>query len=99
VYFIKYLLNDSGGKPLKPTVLRRIEARVSAEIRVTDVCFTESPNTLFVTLRSSPEPLKGISGRIDAILQNEKLSAQVAIEQGEFVKMTKTGSKPLRQRA
>ncbi len=95
VYFVKYLLNTGSEKALTLTTLRRIEARVSAEIRVTDLCFTEAPNTLFVTLRSSPEPLKGISGRIDAILQQEKLSARVVVEQGEFVKMARTGSRPV----
>jgi len=90
VYFVKYQLAHADGAPIRELTLRRVEARVSAEIRVADLCYREAPDKLFVALCSSPEPLKGISGRIDAILQGERLSARVVIEQGEIQKVAKT---------
>lgn len=89
VYFVKYKLARNDGGAIDARTLRRIEARVGAEIRVTDLCFTQAPDLLFITLASSPEPLKGVSGRIENILHAERLSARVVVEQGEFVKVPK----------
>lgn len=89
VFFVKYQLAHADGSPIQAMTLRRVEARVAAEIRVADLCYREAPDKLFVALCSMPEPLKGISGRIDSILQNESLSARVVIEQGEIVKVAK----------
>lgn len=94
IYFLKYELRSLTGKPLSSATLRRLEARVSAEIRVTDLCFAEKPNLLFVTLRTLGEPLKGISARLDTIFQTEKVQTRLVIDQGEFVKVSYTAKAP-----
>lgn len=90
VYFVKYQLVRNDGATIDPLVLRRVEARIGAEIRVSDLCYAEAPDRIVVTLASSPEPLKGVSARIENILQSESLAARVVIEQGEFVKVMKS---------
>lgn len=94
IYFLKYQFTKQDGTPISMPTLRRLEARVSAEIRVTDLCFSEKPNTLFVTLKTMPEPLRGISGRLDAIFQSERVTSNVVVDQGEFVKVSRNASVP-----
>ncbi len=89
IYFLKYQFTNPDGSPISPLTLRRLEARVSAEIRVTDLCFRENPNTLFVTLKTMPEPLRGISSRLDTIFQAEKVVSSLVVDQGEFVKVSR----------
>jgi len=89
IYFMKYQFTKANGQPISIQTLRRIEARVAAEIRVTDLCFSEAPNTLFVTLRTLPEPLKGISSRLENIFHVEKVQTTLVVDQGEFIKVSK----------
>jgi UDP-GlcNAc:undecaprenyl-phosphate/decaprenyl-phosphate GlcNAc-1-phosphate transferase len=88
IYFLKYELVHTKGKTISAALLRRLEAKVSAEIRITDLCFAEKPNVLFVTLRTLAEPLKGISSRLDSVFQSEDVVTRVVIDQGEFVKVS-----------
>ncbi len=96
IYYFKYEIINSDGTALSSTALRRLEARVSAEIRVSDVCFTQSPNRLFVSLATVAEPLKGISVRLDSVFQAEGVQATMTIEHGEIVKVTSPAPKPVR---
>lgn len=101
IYFLKYRFANHDGSPVGFRVLTRLEAKVSSEIRVTDLCFIEHPDCLFVTLRTLPEPLKGISSRLDLIFQSEKVHSTLVLEQGEFVKIIASipkGAKALRRR-
>jgi hypothetical protein len=68
-------------------LLSRLESRINAEIRVTDVCYCEAPDILFVTLKTMAEPLKGISNRLDRAFQDEVPNLQITVEQGEFIKV------------
>jgi UDP-GlcNAc:undecaprenyl-phosphate GlcNAc-1-phosphate transferase len=88
IYFLKYELAHNQGKPISAALLRRLEAKVSAEIRITDLCFSEKPNMLFVTLRTLAEPLKGISSRLDNVFQSENVVTRIVIDQGEFIKVS-----------
>lgn len=90
IYFLKYLITNTDGSAVSLPTLRRLEARVSAEIRVTDLCFAERPNTLFVTLKTLAEPLKGISSRLEIIFQDEKVATSLVIDHGEFIKVSRT---------
>jgi len=89
IYFLKYQFTKEDGSPISKITLRRLEAKVSAEIRVTDLCYAEKPNTLFVTLKTQPEPLRGISGRLDAIFQSEKVTSSLVVDEGEFKKVSR----------
>jgi UDP-GlcNAc:undecaprenyl-phosphate GlcNAc-1-phosphate transferase len=88
IYFLKYELHHAQGKPISSSLLRRLEARISAEIRITDLCYGEPPNVLFVTLRTLAEPLKGISSRLDQVFTSENVQTRLVIDQGEFVKVS-----------
>lgn len=88
IYFLKYKVRDRNGNVPSVGQLRRIEALISAEIRVTDLCVCEEPDGLFITLRTLPEPLKGISSRLEAIFHAERNITAVVIERGEFTKVT-----------
>ena len=85
---------NSDGTPLSSTALRRLEARVSAEIRVSDLCFSQGPNRLFVSLATVAEPLRGISTRLENVFEAEKVQATLTIEHGEIVKVTSQAAKP-----
>lgn len=90
IYFLKYQLTELDGRELRPYHLRRIEARICSEIRVTDLCFSQVPGTLFVTLRTLPEPLRGIASRLEKVFQAEKVKSTLVMEQGEFVKFSQS---------
>jgi UDP-GlcNAc:undecaprenyl-phosphate/decaprenyl-phosphate GlcNAc-1-phosphate transferase len=94
IYFLKYKISHLNGGQVSHHTLRRLEARVSAEIRITDLCFAEKPDTLFVTLSTAAEPLRGISARLDNIFQAEKVQTTLVIDQGEFVKVSHPAKTP-----
>ncbi len=94
IYYFKYEVINSDGTPLSTTALRRLEARVSAEIRVSDLCFSQGPNRLFVSLATVAEPLRGISARLENVFEAEKVQATLTIEHGEIVKVTSQAAKP-----
>ncbi len=87
VYFLKYQVRKQDGSILPFHVLARLEAKMNAEIRVTDLCYLEEPDTLFVTLKTSPQRLKPIANRLDLVFQTESVKTNLVIEQGEFVKV------------
>jgi hypothetical protein len=87
VYYLKYKIRHKQDKPVESNVLRRLEDGVSAEIRVTDFCLAENPDTLFIILRTANEPLKGISSRLETVFQAERAYTFEVIERGEFVKV------------
>ncbi|MFM8269241.1 MAG: hypothetical protein ACKN9V_03550, partial [Pseudomonadota bacterium] len=88
VYYLKYKLSLPDGKPLPLHVLKRLEARINTEIRITDLCFIQGPDTLFVMLRNLTEPFKGFSVRLDRIFEQERVHQALSIEQGEIVKIS-----------
>lgn len=90
IYYLKYKLSNKNGKKLARWQLKRLEALISAEIRVTDLCVAEGPDELFITLRTMPEPLKGISARLESVFSNEKVLNAEVLETGEFVKTPST---------
>jgi UDP-GlcNAc:undecaprenyl-phosphate/decaprenyl-phosphate GlcNAc-1-phosphate transferase len=86
IYYLKYKISmKEGGKPPR-WHMKRLEALISSEIRVTDLCVAEMPDQLFITLRTLPEPLKGISSRLEAVFAGEKSLDAAVLETGEFVK-------------
>lgn len=87
IYYIKYEIKNENGSPITRHQLRRLEARVSAEIRVSDLCYSEQPNLLYVSLTTLAEPLKGISARLETIFETEKVLATHVLESGQVVKI------------
>lgn len=87
VYFLKYQVRRTDGSVLPFHVLARLEAKMNAEIRVSDLCYLEEPDTLFVTLKTMPERLRIVSNRLDLVFQSESVKTNLVIEQGEFVKV------------
>ncbi len=87
VYFLKYQVRRPDGSVLPFHVLARLEAKINAEIRVSDLCYLEEPDTLFITLKTLPERLKLVSNRLDLVFQTETVKTNLVIEQGEFVKI------------
>lgn len=98
IYYFKYRITEKDGRPISPLALRRLEARVSTEIRITDLCYICSEDTLFVTLRTMPEPLRGISSRIDNVFNLHKIPKVEVLEQGELVKTLARPAKALPKR-
>jgi UDP-GlcNAc:undecaprenyl-phosphate/decaprenyl-phosphate GlcNAc-1-phosphate transferase len=94
IYFLKYKVSHIDGSTVSQHTLRRLEARVSAEIRITDLCFAEKPDTLFVTLSTMAEPLRGISTRLDNLFESEGVQTTLVIDQGEFVKVSHPSKTP-----
>jgi UDP-GlcNAc:undecaprenyl-phosphate GlcNAc-1-phosphate transferase len=88
VYYLKYRLTDPKGGLLPASTLRRLEARINTEIRITDLCFIQGADTLFVMLRNLTEPFKGFSARLDRIFEQERVQQALTIEQGEIIKVS-----------
>lgn len=84
VYLIRYQLKTSDGRVPSSLVLQRLEAKMSAEIRVSDTCFSDRSGTLFLAVNSSAEPIQGILGRLERILTSEKLSKELTLEQASL---------------
>lgn len=68
-------------------MLNRIASRINTEIRVTDVCYLENPDILFVGLKLHNETLRTIAQRLEAVFHSEKLRVNLEVEKGQFVKM------------
>jgi UDP-GlcNAc:undecaprenyl-phosphate GlcNAc-1-phosphate transferase len=90
VFYLKYRLSNQKGAPLARHQMNRLEARINAAIRITDMCFIQGTDTLFVTLRNPAERFKGVSARIDRIFEEERVQYALSLEQGEFVKISQT---------
>lgn len=88
IYYFKYDVRNEDGSAMTTSKLLRLEARVAAEIRVTDVCFARKPSELYVCLSTVAEPLKGISARIDHVFQREKVQASLVIDHGQIVRVS-----------
>lgn len=88
VYFLKYRLRAKNGESLSNVVLKRLEAKISTEIRVNDVCFAKAPDELFVILSALEEPIAGVSQRIKPILDQEDLEATLLTDRGEYLKLS-----------
>jgi len=95
IYYFKYEVKNEDGSPMTISKLLRLEARVSSEIRVTDVCFLRKPNELYVCLSTVAEPLKGISARIDTVFQREKVQASLVIDHGQIIRVSEGAERRL----
>lgn len=98
IYYLRYKVANKNGDKLQNWQLKRLEALISSEIRVTDLCVAEAPDQLFLTLRTLPEPLKGISARLEAVIQAEKNLTATILENGEFKKSPASSSQSSRSR-
>lgn len=96
VYYLKYKLSLPNGGSLPSHTLKRLEARINTEIRVTDLCFIQDTDTLFVMLRNLSEPFKGFSARLERIFEQERVHQALTIEQGEIIKIS--DPRPARQK-
>jgi len=103
VYFFKYQIKRPDGGSISAHTMRRLEARISAEIRVHDLCFAVGAEQLYVSLTTLAEPLKGISARLDNIFAAEGVQSTTVLEHGEFVKVSRSLDKihpaPVKKRA
>lgn len=97
VYYLKYRLRRPDGSPPTPRQLQRLEAKVGSEIRITDLCLAEKPDMLFLTLKVLQEPLRGIENRVEALLQSERLEVVGTPEEGEYVRVPRPRSVPLKR--
>lgn len=98
LYFLKYKVTQQNGQLVPLHMLNRIAARINSEIRVTDVCYIEEPDTLFVALKIQNETLKNIALRLEAVFHSEKLNVNLEVERGEFVKVKSPASAPALRR-
>ncbi len=96
IHFMKYVVKTEAGKPVTPGQLRRLEALISAEIRVTDLCFTDGPDTLVISVKSQAGAVEGINNRVSILFQRQRLKASLTIEKGEFVKVSRPLNPPKR---
>ncbi len=87
LYFLKYKLSKVDGAMIPPYLMNRIAARMNAEIRVTDVCYIEEPDTLFIALKIQTETLRNIALRLERVFNSEKIKVVLEIEKGEFIKL------------
>jgi UDP-GlcNAc:undecaprenyl-phosphate/decaprenyl-phosphate GlcNAc-1-phosphate transferase len=92
IYFMKYTLKTNTGKTISPALLRRLEALVSAEIRVTDLCFVEGADSLVISTKSQASSVDGINNRVANIFQRQRLQSTLVVEKGEFVKVSRVPS-------
>ena len=86
IYFLKYTVARADRAALKFAELKRLEAKFCAEIRVTDICVAQGADTLFLVLRTLAEPLRGISSRLESVIQQEKQYTFTLLERGDFSK-------------
>jgi UDP-GlcNAc:undecaprenyl-phosphate GlcNAc-1-phosphate transferase len=91
LYFLKYKVSKSDGKPVPAFMLNRICARINSEIRVTDVSYIEDPDVIFIGLKLHNETLRNIALRLEAVFNSEKLKVSLEVEKGEFVKIKNPG--------
>lgn len=91
LYFLKYKVTRENGSQVPRYLLSRLAARINSEVRVTDVCYVDEPNTIFVAIKLRTEPLTNIALRLEAIFHSEKLHISLELEKGEFVKMKSPG--------
>ncbi len=89
IYFMKYVIKRPDGKAISGTMLKKLQARISAEIRVNDLCYYHEPNILFLVLRVDSLSLKVINHRLEQIFNKHKVLAILNIEEGEFVKVSR----------
>jgi hypothetical protein len=92
LFLLKYRMTDKDGRPLPNHLMDRLEARINAEIRITDLCFIQEPDTLFLTLRNLTEPFKGFSARIERIFEQERVHYLISVDRGEFIKITEAST-------
>ena len=88
IYFMKYKLSRRDGSPISSWNMARIEATVCAEVRVTDLCFSQG-DELYITVRSGPHPFQGMTARLERIFDAEQVRTDLIVEQGELVKVSR----------
>ncbi len=98
IYYLKYRVSRVSKVAVTQREMLRLEAKFAAEIRVTDICVAQEADCLFVVLRTMAEPLKGISARLEAIINAEREYHFNLMERGDFAKRV-TGSTPARKTA
>jgi UDP-GlcNAc:undecaprenyl-phosphate/decaprenyl-phosphate GlcNAc-1-phosphate transferase len=98
IYFMKYVVKPNNGKAITPGQLRRLEALISAEIRVTDLCFADGADTLVISIKSQPGAVEGINNRVGHLFQRQRLQATLVVEKGEFIKVSRSHT-PANKRA
>lgn len=89
IFFLRYHIRTVANRKVTPRLMRRIEAKINAEIRVTDLCYTELPETVLVTLRTKLTQLPSISSRLENVFREEGIVESHIIEQGELVRQLK----------
>ena len=94
IYYLKYRLKP-GAVHVSKNLLRKLEAKIGAEIRVSDVCFAIQPDCLLITLRSPTEPLRRVQERIEFIFKQESLEQHEMVDKGEFLKLSSSSSQKL----
>ena len=87
VYYLKYQVKHPSLLPLSATQMKRLEARITSELRVTDYCFAPTETTLLIVLKVLSQSLKGIEGRLEAVFQAEGVLANQDPDHGQFIKV------------
>jgi len=100
IFYFKYRLRSDDGTPISNATLYRLEAKISTEIRVTDVCYASRPDRLFIASKAlSDEFQKQLLARIPPIFESEHVSASVLEDKGEYVKVSRFDQPALRKSA
>ncbi len=84
VYFTTYRLTGPHGEKFTWREQKRIEAMLTTEIRVTDLCYVDGPNTVYLVCRADIEISKRVHERVLNILQREGISLVEPAQMGEY---------------
>jgi len=84
VYFTTYRLKGPHGENFTWREQKRIEANLNTEIRVSDLCYIEAPNTVFLICRADLEISRRVHERVMNILAREGIELVEPAQMGEY---------------
>lgn len=97
VYFVRYEVRERKGRG-NPSIqkMKRLEAKINAEIRVTDMCYFDEPNRVCVVLTTVLEPLRSVVARLESVFHQEGLETTVILDEAQLSKVPPVSLRRLR---
>lgn len=85
VHFASYRLkNKHGVTQFTWTELKRIEALLNTEIRISDLCYVDAPNHVFLVTRGEFEAFQRMQWRVHELFLREELTVIESADVGEY---------------
>ena len=85
VHFASYQLkNKAGVTHFSWSELKRIEALLNTEIRISDLCYVDAPNHVFLVTRGEVEAFQRMQWRVNELFLREELTIVDSAEIGEY---------------